>query len=203
MYTDRLKAIRAMSPLPEDTRNSYNITHLQEPGGYFTFNKQNWVVQDVSKYLDVKWKTFTRRKNEEWLTEITAMSLTTGNIMFIEWYEDDGIEVYVTEQEIKLFDLNIRRSDINDMVEDEAGSIIYKGMTYYYSDDETAAMLYFRGNVGDGVPVRLYEFEAPDGRCLTIEEWYGDVDDERPSREAFISKKVPVKDVAILQIKAA
>ena len=196
---DRLQAIRKLVPMPENERGGYNISNLKV-GGYFNFRDQNWVVTRICKYLDVKWKDFSRRKRDEWVYELTIMSLKTGEQLFIEYYEDDGIEVYITTEELKMSALGVSKGTLEQIADQEEGVLFYKDKAYNYVDDETAAMLYFTSDDDEGVPVRLYEFEAEDGTCLTVEAWYADVDDDRPSREAFISEPVANSDIHILQL---
>jgi len=205
MGTERLKAIRGLSPMAEAERSKYDITDLKV-GGYLAFRSQSWLVLDISRYLDVKWNNFGRRSRDEWTVELTIFSLKTDEVQFIEYYQDDEIEIYFTEKEVKLRELGISRADLEYFAEEEEGEVRYDGTTFYYSDDETAAALYFRNYMsGDedhrsAERVRLYEFEADNGKCLTVEAWYDEPSDERPSREAFISTEVKSSTIEILQL---
>lgn len=202
-----LDAIRGLRPIPENERHNYDITDLKV-GGYFRFRNQNWLVLDISRYLDVKWKNFARRKKDDWTVELTIFSLKTGETGYIEYYEDDEVEIYFTEKEIKLRVLGITRSDLADIEDEEEGTIHFEGVSFDYSDNETSANLYFAGYMNgdedrspeDADKVRFYEFEAANGNCITIEAWVEDATDDRPDREAYLSSEVNTSDIVVLQL---
>ena len=209
----RMEAIRGMTPMPENQRHQYDITDLKA-GGYLSIRDENHLVTDISRYLDVKWANFARRKKNEWIVELTLYSLKTGETRYVEYYEDDEVEIYETVKEVKLRDISyfgrrLTREDLEEISEEEEGDLIVDGKTFSYDDDETAACLYFRGYmtgdedraIDEADHVRLYEFEARDGTCLTVEAWHEDASDDRPDREAFISKELQSSTIVILQLE--
>ena len=196
----KLDAIRGLKPMTKGERSKFNITDVCV-GGYFSFRKQNWLVLEVNKYEEVKWKDFSRNKKGDRVYELTIFSLKTGEVKYIEYLVDDGSEIYFTEQEVKMIDLGVTRAMLEEIAEDGEGEIIFEGRKYYYSDDETTALLYYRGDTADGIPVRCYEFESTDYKYLTVEAWYTDTEDDRPSREAYISVDVKEADIEVLQLK--
>ncbi len=80
----KLDAIRGLKPMAKDERCKFNITDLGV-GGYFTLKDQSWLVLELNKYVDVKWRDFSRRKRDEWVYELTIMSLKTGEVKYIEY----------------------------------------------------------------------------------------------------------------------
>jgi len=197
----RLEAIRGLKPIPEADRSKYSIKDLKV-GGYFSFRNQNWQVLSISRYLGVGWDDFERPKpsKEEWTYELAILSLKTGETRYIEYSEDDGLEIYFTEKEIKINQLGVSRADVEEIADEEEGTIDFDGKSFEYSDDDSDAALYFK-NQGDkeGDAVRFYEFVSG-SESLTIEAWSDDASDVRPDREAYISSEVSSSDIGILQL---
>jgi len=195
----RLEAIRGLKPIPEAEMSKYSIKDLKV-GGYFSFRNQNWLVLSISRYLETKWEDFSPLKEKDWTYELTILSLKTGEKRYIEYYEDDDIEIYFTEKEVKLTELGLTRADLEEIADEEEGTINFDGKSFEYSDDETSAARYFRKEDDkEGIPVRLYEFEAGSA-SLTIEAWSDDANDVRPDREAYLSSEVSSSDIGILQL---
>lgn len=203
----RRDAIKGLNPLHSSDRYKYSIKDVNK-GGYISFDGQNWLVGSVSKYLDVKWSTFKKRKKDYFVTELELFSLKTGKKTYLEWEFDDSLEVYQTTKEIKLNQLTsngqkIKKNVLEGISEEEEGDIKYLGEVYSYIEDDTWAALYFKdeGTTG-GIPVRFYEFESKKGINLTVEVWYDEVGDDRPEREAFLSTEISSSKIEILQLKA-
>ncbi|KZX85161.1 hypothetical protein A3715_28780, partial [Oleiphilus sp. HI0009] len=157
----------------------------------------------VRYYLDVKWNNFKERKSQYWVRELTLFSLKTGTTRCMEWEVDDELEISLTKKEIKLSDIqyrgsSLKRDGIDEIEDNEEGIVIFNGVKYRYSEDDTWAALYKKTKQDqDGIPVRVYEFEGEDNTYLSIESW--EEEGDRPSREAFISEAIKVNDVKILQ----
>ncbi len=203
----RRDAIKGLNPITSSNRYKYSIQDIQT-GGYIAFDNQNWKVLSLSKYLDVKWSNFKKRKKDYLVTELELFSLKSGKTTYLEWEFDDELEIYQTTQEIKLKELTfngqkIKKSVLEDISEEEEGEIKYKGELYSYMEDYTWAGLYFKDESSqEGIPVRFYEFESKRGISLTVEMWYEEVGDDRPQREAFLSCELSPTKIEILQLKA-
>ncbi len=203
----RLGAIRGLKPLPKAERHRYTVKDVAV-GGYLSIGEEVFKVLSIGKYLDAKWN-FRPKKQQYWTYELELLSLKTGEVLFLEWYEDDEIELWLTEQEVGLRELRsdygkVSRELLEYFAEEEEGEIQWRGKTFCYDDEETYAALYFRDAFGsdtEGVPVRFFAFEADDGTTLTIEMWYDDASDSRPEREAFTSRTVRSSEVEVLQLK--
>lgn len=197
----RLEAIRGLNPHAIKESKKLSITEI-EHGGYLEFNNQTWKVVGLSRYLDVKWSDFSRRKSDYWVTELEIYSLNNGKNIYLEWEQDDSLELSQTLSLVKIRDIqyqgrSLRNSDIEDISEEE-GTVVHNGISYHYEEDETWAGLYFKSRSDtDGLPMRAYEFESDDERCLTIELWLEDGD--RPDREAFISQSVKPNEINVIQ----
>lgn len=199
----RLNAIRGLQPLDEVQCSALDIKAVKQ-GGYFDLNGETYRVETLSQYLDVKWKNFKKRSEDYWVTELKLFSLNTGKTVYLEWEEDDELEISQTNQEIKLRDIRfdgkpITHDAIAFIEDEEYGEVQVNGKTYHYSDDDTwAGLFYGDSDKEEGVPVRFYEFESDDGDYLTIELWQQSAK-ERPEREAFLSHSVNHRSINILQ----
>lgn len=203
---DRLAAIRGLNPAPIAERKSFDIRNLKK-GGYVDWDEQTWLVQNVYLYLDVKWKDFSKRKKDYWVTELELVSLNSGNVRFVEWEYDDELEVSQTDSTVALRDIQykgrpIKHRDLEDIAEEEEGDVVVDGTTYAYVEDDTWAGLFMKaGGSKQGTPMRAYEFASRKGTYLTIEAWHEE-DDERPEREAFVSHDVKGHLFEVLQPSA-
>jgi len=200
---ERLTAIRGLNPVSVTERKSFDIRNLKK-GGYVDWDDQTWLVQNVYLYLDVKWKDFSKRKKDYWVTELELVSLNTGKVCFVEWEYDDELEVSQTDSIVALRDIHydgrsIKYRDLEDIAEEEEGEVIVAGTTYFYVEDDTWAGLFMKaGGSKEGTPMRAYEFASKKDTYLTIETWHEDNDD-RPEREAFISHEIKGNLFEVLQ----
>jgi translation elongation factor P/translation initiation factor 5A len=210
--SQRLAAIRGLTPLPESAQKKLDITALKK-GGYVDFDDQTWKVTNIYRYLDVKWKDFKPRKQDYWVTEYELFSLNTGNSIFIEWEIDDELEIYRTDSAIKLRDISfnnatLKQGDLVYIADEEEGVIKHNGIAYHYNDDDSWAARFFKDDIDlksldkeAGLPVKIYEFESNNNVSLSIEAWHEE-DDARPEREAFTSSKVAAKAFHVLQTES-
>lgn len=202
----RLAAIRGLNPLPDAEKKQLDITKLKK-GGYLELDDQTWKITNVFLYLDVKWDDFKPRKKDYWVTELELFSLETGQSIFVEWEIDDKLEVCQTDSLVKIRDIQfdgktISRADLDYIADEEEGTVIYQGVDYFYSEDDTWAGRFIKADGSkEGIPMRSYEFESDSDTFLTIETWHED-DDERPQREAFISHEIKSKSISVLQVEA-
>lgn len=205
---ERLTAIRGLNPAPVAKRKTFDIRNLKK-GGYVDWNDQTWLVQNVYLYLDVKWKDFSKRKKDYWVTELELVSLNTGKECFVEWEYDDELEVSQTDSIVQLRDIqydgrSIKHKDLEDIAEEEEGEVIIDGTRYFYVEDDTWAGLFMKDEgsknnaSNNGTPMRAYEFASEKDTYLTIETWHED-DDDRPQREAFVSHEIKGNIFEVLQ----
>jgi hypothetical protein len=194
-------AIRSMYPIAVSERHNCDITDVKV-GGFLSFRKQNWKVLEKSKYEEVKWEKFGKKKNPEVTHELKLFSLKTGEIVYLEYSVDDELSIYITEKEVKLRDLNLSRTALDEISEEEEGVVTYNGNFFDYNDDESWAALYFKDESStNGLKVRFYEFENSSNQTLTVELWQDEDESERPDREAFLSSELLSSEIVVLQIE--
>ena len=200
---ERIDAIRQLEPVAPMERKKLNIEDLQI-GGFLKIEGSAFQVKSLGYYLDVKWKNFSVRKSEYWVTELELFNLHNGEIKYFEWERDDELELSITEELVKLRDIkysgkSLTHAHLDSIADNEEGTVLCKGVNYHYVEDDTWAGRYSKDKRKDGAPMRAYEFEGDNGTFLTVEAWHED-DDERPDREAFLSRSVSVRDIEILQL---
>tara|TARA_R110002072_G_scaffold163353_2_gene315825 strand:+ start:2750 stop:3370 length:621 start_codon:yes stop_codon:yes gene_type:complete len=198
----RLDTIRELNVLTESKARKLSVKDLVE-GSFLELDKNVFKVQSVSRYLDVKWSSFAPRKNNYVITELELFSINSGEKGYLEWEEDDELEIYLTTDLVKLRDISVSgkiltTSLLEDIAEEEEGVVSFNGVSYEYSEEDTWAGRFSKsGDLKDGIPMRAYEFESNDGKSLTIETWHED-SDEKPDREAFLSKQIKPSAIKIL-----
>ncbi|PID43076.1 MAG: hypothetical protein CSB48_07200 [Proteobacteria bacterium] len=199
----RIDAIRQLHPTAPEKRRQNRIEDLVA-GGFVTIEGKTYQVKSVGYYLDVRWKDFSTRKTDYWVTELELFNLHTGERAWLEWEVDDGLEISLTEslvtiREIHYHGNSLTHAALEEIADEEAGEVTVNGSSFHYVEDDTWAGRYSKDKRKDGLPMRAYEFEGSRGRYLTIEAWHED-GDERPEREAFLSKQIRPTDMEILQL---
>lgn len=201
----RLKAIRGLTPSVANAAKPLSITEVKA-GGYLDIEGNTYLVKQLHRYLDVKWNNFAKRKKDYWVTELQLFNLLSAEDTFLEWEYDDEVEISLTLSQVKLRDIlfngaAITRKNIEDIAEEEQGTVVCRGVKYHYSDDETWAALFYREDSQAAEKVRMYEFSSNNDQYLTIELWENE--DDKPEREAFISKDLALNTLKVLQISGA
>jgi hypothetical protein len=200
-YSELFSAVRGISPI-SSALGKIDIRDVKQ-GGFIEIQNETYMVSELFRYLEVKWKSFNKKKNEYWVTELQLLNVITGQKTFIEWEFDDELEMGQTVSEVKLSNITyqsdpVTRSDLYDIAENEHGSVKHEGIEFHYVEDDSWAALFYRNDSDEPLPVRMYEFMSKSGLFLTIELW--EDDDSKPEREAFISKELAIDSVAVIQI---
>lgn len=183
-------AIRAMpEPIASRERYRHGIEEVGT-GDYLRVSGELHRVELVSEY---------REKSSRW-HELELFGLESGTPCYVEWEKDDEIEVSVNGPELSLGDIGVTADQIEEMSDEETGSISYDGRTYHYDDDYGA--VYLRGgSSGDGTEekVYFYDFETRDERyCLAVEEW-GDASTGY-EYVAFVSEYVEPETIEVVAV---
>ena len=206
----RLQAIRGLRPDMGEPLSGKDIRDLGT-GDYCEIGDEVFRVRRVYRYLEVKWGDFRRRKRDYWITELELLSLHTGEATWVEWEIDDELEIYRTTEKLALRAIQhqgraLRAADLEAIAEEEEGAVQAGGRSWEYSEEDTWAARFFKVerpddpvNVDEGAPLRVYEFESADGTGLSIEAWHEEPD-EKPDREAFLSRRESADRIAVLQL---
>ena len=205
MFATRLAALRSIDPgelLPGAERRSYDIRHVCA-GGVVRFDGNTYLVQNVATYQEMN-ESWTKTKTYQ-ATELTLFCLESGDVHYIEWSLDDGLEIMFTERKIPRRELGsdlryengetVDVSDIDELAEQEE-ILSLQGRHYSYDDDWSAR---FKSDDGRMYYVYLCEFEGKNGQWLTIEAWTDTPkSDEGWEYEAYLSVAIRTEAIEVL-----
>lgn len=196
-FRKKLDAIRQLDsnkliPVNERWGNVENFTSCVT-GGFLRIEGKVYQIIETGKYYESDWdKPEDKLDDDVAVTEYKLFCIKTGEVIHIEWEEDDDIEVYFTIKKYKLKETGLDAETL-----DDADEVTLDGKTYEYEDEDSEAYVYKKDDesesIGDGV--RMYAFEAHDGTFLTIEEWWGS---RKSEFEVFTSKQINFEDIEIL-----
>ena len=197
-FKTQLEKIRGLNK--SSFLNNKDISSCK-PGSFLEISDLTYRVEKINKYLDVKWKDFSKRRKDYWVYELTLFCLENSSIKMIEWEIDDDLELFETISSIKNHDIQYNNGKLNKnaleyMADEEEGVVSIKGKKYHYSEEYTWAALFYASDESIH-NVRFYEFESSDGESLTVEAW---TDDDYVEREAFLSKELKLSKLNILNI---
>lgn len=182
-YKKQLSKLRTL-PI---NRNDFSLTQVTElkKGSFFKYKNLLHLVESISIYTDnsgFTWKEFE------------CYCIQEDNIVYFEVEEDDEIEVFVTLKEVSMNQLNKNVNQIEDISENESGSIIVEDIVYEYEDDYKAN---WRKN-DESYKVYFYDFVNKNNKSLflTVEEW--NVAKNEYEYKAYISKKISLNEISII-----
>lgn len=172
----RLDAIRSLtreSRIPANDRFKYSIKDIK-PNGFLRLHGDVCHVMKGGCYDE--WNEDYTVKKEYSSHELRLLNLRTGQIVLLEWDEEDQtVSAYVSEKKLKWADLTDEageKIDEDDLEEMGAGDgIKYTGKTFWYEDDWAAK--YVQSGNHKSEKAWVYEFETDNKEMITIEEWGG------------------------------
>lgn len=185
-FAKRFDAIRTLrNPIDVSEQYRFTLTDVRK-NGFITLDGTLYRVQDIFEYEERNKQGKTAWK---W-KELELFGVENGEIRYLEYEVDDGLEISLTDRELKLREIGATIQQIRSIADREEGKILFNGNAYYYEDDYKA---YFIKD-GEEQEVTLYEFESENDRYITIEAW-GEESDEY---EAFHS--LPIQEHFIVVI---
>lgn len=100
-----------------------------------------------------------------------------GKRVFLEWQDDDELEVWLDKNEVDLTlrDLGISEADLEryDQEESRRNTVTYNGSDWPY--DGSKEVGYFEDDRGEGEGFYVWEFMAPNDRSqIYVEKWPGE-----------------------------
>lgn len=168
-YAKRFDAIRRLRhPVESGKRHHQDLTAL-EKDGFITLDGTLYWVRDLFTYEERNKKG---RTTWRW-HEAELFDIERGTVRYLEFENDDGLEISVTEQALKMRELGTTIGTVRSIAAQEEGTLHYRGTPYYYEDHYKAYFL----RSGDEQEVMLYEFESDDDQYITVEAW-GEAADE-------------------------
>jgi hypothetical protein len=158
---DRLLKIGTVMNRSE--RKDIDISNL-EKGGSVKIDDTVYLVTNKHRY----------EQKEDGITytwyEYEIEDVITGDKRFLEYEDDDGIEVTITESFYNMNSLGITPKFLKDVDDDEEGCIDIDGTEYYYEDSDKAK--FFKNNGTEGTDLYYWEFEDSAGdNYFAFEKW--------------------------------
>jgi len=185
-YSKRFDAIRKLkNVIPQSERHNYNLLQV-EKGGFFRLGGRLYLVQDIYTYEERNKKG---KVTWQW-QELELYDIENGMVKYLELEDDDGLEITLSNSEVKIRELHTNFKNILSIVDNEEGHIKYKDVSYYYEDDSKAYFI----KSGKEQVVTLYEFESDENEYITVEAWGNEADEY----EVYHSIPVDEKNVEIL-----
>lgn len=187
-YKKQLNALRALNGINLENKNKLESVMNLQKGSYFLFEKELYLVEEVGVYNE---------KGFKW-NELECYNITADKKVYFEVEKDDEIEMSMTIAEIKLSQINKDADQIEDIADNEEGSIIYNGRlndrTYEYEDDYGAKW----SRNGESFDVYFYDFINKSNECLTVEEWK--LAPNEYEYKAYLSKEIFHENITIVKI---
>lgn len=197
---EHIRSLDSGAIVPEKERYRLTVKDVKV-GGVLKLDEHHFKVTSIGSYTEMTDESYRKPTAWQW-SELKLFCLETGEVKFLEWEEDDEIEISTTVKKVDFQDLKddlddpIDEDDLEDMVDKEE-SITYAGATYAYADDYPVV---FRRDVNDPASEKLnvyfYDFKRDETESLTIEEWQSGGDKE--AYDIFISRSVDPDSIEVL-----
>jgi hypothetical protein len=202
--TQAFELIRRLSaPVPQRGRSQLSVKDLASGGFLRIISRDELFPDGIYAVLS---QGLYRETNEDgkkllsWkATELEIVRVLSGHNLWLEWEEDDAVEMSITFQEVPFGEI---RGDDGEYLEDpddytgRGDHLTYGGVNYRYNDDY--AVRYIR----DGRKSEwcfVYEFAANNGHCLTIEEWTEEGGGEE--YKCYLSRRLEASELEVIQKK--
>jgi hypothetical protein len=164
--------IRTMpAPLPPSERKHHSVADLAV-GSFFQYDGATYRVQSANLW----------RVDDSTSTELEAVSLTTGETAYFEWWKEPDLHLMLSTVRLELPDLGLRPGHL-----EEADQITYQGSAFYYDSDYDATY----GEPRRPVHIRLYQ--GDDGRGIYVQKW-------SDGYSAWLSEQIDPNAVEILTL---
>ncbi|MDB9786731.1 DUF4178 domain-containing protein [Bacteriovoracaceae bacterium] len=104
--------------------------------------------------------------------------------MWLNYEEDDELLISIKINQLKLREIGLKKSDLDEIDEAEEGEFSYKGKKYFYEDSGTA--IFYRHSLDDNAESFDYwEFETEKGdHLMSVESWGGEIE---------VTESIPLK----------
>lgn len=121
--------------------------------------------------------------------------LYKGRRVYLEWYEDDELEIYLDKGEDVYLDqigLDERKLSRIDAEESTSNFVEFRGQKWRYASSQEVG--YYKDCLGNGEGFYTWEFAHPDGsQVIYVEKWEGE------PFEAGIAHKIRPDKVTVLR----
>ena len=129
---------------------------------------------------------------DEWF-EMKLMD-GSGNGLWLEWEEDDELEISVTtsKKELTLSDLGLSKAMLEEFDEEEEGHFVYEERTFVYEESDKAR--FYRDCAGEGESFYYWDFADKEGDgIIGVERWGSG------EYEISIGRRISERDLTIFR----
>ena len=114
--------------------------------------------------------------------------------IWLEFEEDDELEISIKIKNLKLRELGISKADLDKMDDREDGSFVFEKEKFYYEDSDKA--VFYRNGIEEKAEQFYYwDFETDEGdKFISVEDWNGAI-------EASLSYPVKPSQVTVYSLK--
>ncbi len=181
-YKKQLSVLKTLNNV-EAKNKLISVLDLKK-GSFFIYGKDLYTVEEVGVYNE---------KGFKW-NELECYNISKDKRVYFEIEKDDEISVSITLAEIKMSQLNKNADQIEDISDEEEGTVSFNGKVYEYEDDYGAKW----SRNGESYNVYFYDFLNSSNECLTVEEWQ--TGNNEYEYKAYLSKEIFHEDITIVQI---
>lgn len=186
-YKKQLNAVRSLNLSEDNSKKLHSVLELKQ-GSFFIYEKELYLVEEVGIYNE---------KGFKW-NELECYNINKDQRVYFEVEKDDEIEMSITLKEIKLNQINKTPDQIEEISDNEEGSLIYNGKltdrTFEYEDDYGAKW----SRNGESYKVYFYDFVNRAGEYVTLEEW--EIGQNEYEYKAYLSKEIFHENITIVKI---
>lgn len=170
-------------------RSKFTVKDLQV-GSTLKFNNRIYLVTDNYNYYENK-------KDVIDCVEFQLTDVLTGDLRYLEYTEDDTIEIFLTSAKVSTKEIEDSLPFHNyEFIKNEVKDFTLREnrMTFYY-DDNWKSRFVKGDDLSKSELVRMVEFEGEDEKTyLTFEFW------EDGSMEVFLSYEIKTYNIEILSL---
>jgi hypothetical protein len=195
---DAIRTLQQAHLIPETDRYRYSIKDLKV-GGFIRVEGCVCFVTRHGRYDE--YDESYKKKQGYSAHEFRLLNLENGEIINIEWEEDDELKVFISTEMLSFSDLcdelgeDIDEDDLDDIVGDE-DCVVFDSMVFDYEEDWAAK--YFPEGQSKAEKAYIYEFSGTDGIGITIEEW-GD-GEKQSDYEIWLTRRIDPDAIEIISL---
>ncbi len=147
--------------LPPGERHNITVEDLR-PNGFVTVRGTTYKVTRRHRYVEnYKQKTWTSY-------ELELVSLTDDSRTWLEFEDDDGLQISLSTKEQSLSTVGVTEDQIKEWVDEEEGGFRFEGRTYEYDDD--GKVQFFKDDGDESEEYYYADFDAG-GHSVGFERW--------------------------------
>lgn len=127
------------------------------------------VFQTKGDYIVESRNRYAQESGYEWF-EVELKGGDPGDKLWLEWEEDDELEIGLNLQKVTLKELGLTPQLLEQFDEEGEGCFTYQSIEYEF--DESDEALFYRNSEGSGILYYYWDFEDEAGEhFIGIEKW--------------------------------